>query len=53
MTVTCGKGGRQKSSKANAVWQTRRKKEERETLVEVVRRCGGGLVRDRSEKLEE
>jgi hypothetical protein len=38
MAGTCGKDGRQQSSEANAVWQTRRKKGERETPVEVIRR---------------
>jgi hypothetical protein len=51
MAGTCRKDGRQKSSDANAVWQTRRKKEEREIPVEMVRRCGG-LERDRIEEME-
>jgi hypothetical protein len=49
MTGTRGRDGRQQSSEVNAVLQTRRKKEERETLVEAVRRCGGGLERYTSE----
>jgi hypothetical protein len=53
MVGTCGKDGQQQSSKANAMWQTRRKKEERETLVEVVRQSGGGLERDGSEEMED
>jgi hypothetical protein len=28
-------------------------KEERNTLIEVVRRCGGGFERDRSEEMED
>jgi hypothetical protein len=38
MAGTCEKDGRQQSSEANALWQTRRKKEEMKTSVEVVRR---------------
>jgi hypothetical protein len=53
MAGTRGKDGRQQSSEANAVWQTRRKKEERKTPVEVVRLYGGGLERDRSEEMED
>jgi hypothetical protein len=45
MAGTCGKAGGQQSSDASAVWQTRRKKEERKF------RCGG-LERDRSEEME-
>jgi hypothetical protein len=37
MAGTCGKDGRQQSSKANVEQQTRRKEEERETMVGVVR----------------
>jgi hypothetical protein len=48
MAGTCGKDGQQ-SSEANVVWQTRRKKEERNTPIEVFRRCGGGLEREREE----
>jgi hypothetical protein len=53
MTGTCGKGGRQQSPEANAVQQTRRKTEERETPIEVVRRSGGGRERNRSEEMED
>jgi hypothetical protein len=53
MAGTCGKDGRQQSSEANAIWQTRRKKEEMTTSVEVVKRCGGGLERGRSEEMED
>jgi hypothetical protein len=40
------------SSEANAVWQTR-KKEERLTLAEVVRKCRRRLKRDRSQDMED
>jgi hypothetical protein len=53
MAGTCGKDERPQSSEANAVWQTRRKKEDRKTPVEVVRRCGGLLERDRNEEMED
>jgi hypothetical protein len=39
------------SSEANDVRQTRRKKEERKTPAEVVRRSGGGHERDRNEEM--
>jgi hypothetical protein len=38
---------------ANVVWQTKRKKEERMTAVEVVRQCRGGLKKERNEEMED
>jgi hypothetical protein len=52
MAGICREDGRQQSSEANAVWKTRRKKEERETPVDVVRQGGEGLEADRSEEME-
>jgi hypothetical protein len=43
----------EQSSEANVAWQTRGKKEKRETPIEVVRRRGGVLERDRSEEMED
>jgi hypothetical protein len=53
MAGTCGKDGRRQRSEAKAVWQTRRKKEERNTQVEVARRCGGELQRGKREEMED
>jgi K+-transporting ATPase c subunit len=52
MARICREDGRQQISEANAVWKTRRKKEERETPVDVVRQSGEGLETDRSEEME-
>jgi hypothetical protein len=51
MVEAYGKNGRQQSSEQMLVDQEEdgRKK----TSVEVVRRCGGGLERDRSEEMED
>jgi hypothetical protein len=53
MAGTCGKDGRRRSCDANAVWQNRRKEEETKAPVEVVKRCGGRVERDRSDEMKD